>query len=162
MRILITSVTAAIVALSTPAALADFRSERSATGSNGIGVTTQRATITTAQASTTTVNRTNNNGQSSSRVIERSFDPATRTWSRSVTGTTRDGQTWTNNETVQCNNGACTRNGVYVGPRGRESTVQGSANRVAPGQWNSTTTRVGPDGTARTVKRTWRRIRSDN
>lgn len=149
---------AAVVLATSGLAHADWQSQRTTTGANG--VTTQATTSVTRNGNsrTTQTEVTRSNGTGYTREVVQTWDPETKSWTRSVVGQNANGGVWTNNGGGSCNNGACSSGSTYVGPQGRTIQSQGSSRFDRNGgerrwNWSSSTGRSG-EGT-----RTWRRLR---
>lgn len=139
-------------------AQADWRSERTTTGANG--VTSQATTSVTRDGNTRTtqtdVMRSDGNGYT--RDVVQTWDPETKSWTRSVTGETANGGGWTNDGAGSCSNGSCNSQSTYKGPQGRTIQSEGSSIFDRNGgegtrSWSSNTGRSGE------TRRVWQRLR---
>lgn len=148
----------AVLLASVSAANADWRSERTTVGPNG--VTSQATTSVTrdgdARVTQTDVLRSNGTGYT--RDVVQTWDPETKSWTRSVTGETANGGTWTNDGSGSCAGGACGSQSTYNGSGGRiiESQSASRFNRNGgerQSNWSSNTGRSGES------QRTWQRLR---
>ncbi len=86
-----------ILLSSVSASNADWRSERTTVGPNGV---TSQATTSVARDGNTRVTQTEvlrSNGTGYMRNVVQTWDPETQSWSRSVIGKTANGGTWTTN-----------------------------------------------------------------
>ena len=137
---------------------ADWQSQRTTTGPNGV---TSKATTSVTRDGNTRTTRTQvtrSNGTGHTRDVVQTWDPDTKSWTRSVTGQTAKGGVWTNSGSGSCNNGTCSSGSTYVGPQGNTIQSQGTSRFDRNGgerrwNWFSSTGRSG-EGT-----RTWQRLR---
>lgn len=140
------------------AAHADWRSERTTVGPNGV---TSQATTSVTRDGDTRVTQTEvlrSNGTGYTRSVGQTWDPETKSWTRSVTGQTANGNTWTNNGSGSCAGGACNGQSVFNGSGGRTIESQSASRFDRNGgerrwNWSSSTGRSGEG------QRTWQRLR---
>lgn len=137
---------------------ADWRSQRTTTGPNGVTSNAATSVIRDGNTRTTRTEVMRSNGTSYTRDVVQTWDPESKSWTRSVTGETANGGVWTNNGAGSCKNGTCSSGSTYVGPQGRTIESQGTSRFDRKGgerrsNWSSSTGRSG-EGT-----RTWQRLR---
>lgn len=148
----------AVLLSSVSAANADWRSERTTVGPNGV---TSQATTSVARDGNNRVTQTEvlrSNGTGYTRDVVKTWDPETQSWTRSVIGETAEGGTWTNNGSGSCSGGACSSQSTYNGSGGRtiesESTSRFDRNSgERRWNWSSSTGRSGEG------QRVWQRLR---
>lgn len=148
----------AVLLASVSAANADWRSERTTVGPNGA---TSQATTSASRNGDTRVTQTEvlrSNGTGYTRDVVQTWDPETKSWTRSVIGETANGGTWTNDGSGSCSGGACSSQSTYQGTDGRiiesESTSRFDRNSgERRWDWSSSTGRSGEG------QRTWQRLR---
>lgn len=148
----------AVMLSSVSAAHADWRSERTTVGPNG--VTSQATTSVTrdddARVTQTDVLRSNGTGYT--RDVVQTWDSETKSWTRSVIGETANGGTWTNEGSGSCAGGACNSQSTYQGSGGRTIDSQSASQFDRNGgerrwNWSSSTGRSGEG------QRRWQRLR---
>ncbi|MEM8822728.1 MAG: hypothetical protein AAGF30_03875 [Pseudomonadota bacterium] len=139
------------------AAQADWRSERTTTAN---GVTSNALTTVTRNGNTsvrsTTVERSNGTGYTRDAV--HTWDPETRSWTRSVTGATANGNTWTNNRVGTCSGSTCSSQSTFQNSNGR--TIEGSSETTfRKGEARQTWSWRSNNGRGAEGQRVWRRVR---
>lgn len=145
----------AALALVTPAAQAQAVSERTKTFANGSTFNTKVQTTTAQNTRTRVTTGVGSDGRGFDRTAVWQWDPATKSWKKTVIGETANGTAWTNNGGGSCANGTCTSSSTYTGTNGISATRQSSTVRE-----NGLTSRRTERTTRRgTATRVWKRLR---
>ncbi|MEO1638216.1 MAG: hypothetical protein AAFU41_03080 [Pseudomonadota bacterium] len=140
------------------AASADWRSERTSVGPNGVTSNATTSVTRDGNTRTTVTEVLRDNGTGYTREVIQTWDPETKSWTRTVVGKTAGGNTWINNGSGSCSGGACNSQSVFSGSGGRviESQSSSTINRDG-GQrkwsWNSNA------GNSGEGQRIWQRLR---
>lgn len=137
---------------------ADWQSQRTTTGPNGVTSNATTSVMRDANTRTTETEVLRSNGTGYTREVVRIWDPETKSWIRSVTGETSNGNVWTNNGSGLCDNGLCSSASTFVGPQGRTIESESSSRFDRSGgerrrSWSSS------EGGSGESSRTWRRLR---
>lgn len=99
-------------------------------------------------------------GRGATGTVTRSWDPETRTGTRSRSVTGSGGRTW-GSETVRgCSGGTCGRDTTYTGARGGTTTRSSAWTADGQGGAAGSVTWTGPRGQSGTVER-WIRVTPD-
>jgi hypothetical protein len=107
------------------------------------------------RAASSTVTRTGPAGNTSTRQSSGSYNPATKTYTRSSTTTGPNGNTASSSSSVQATgNGGYNRSATHTGPAGNSVTTQGQGSyNSATGTYNQSRTTTGPNGNSATSTR---------
>lgn len=141
--------------LAATAAQAQSTSERVTTFADGSTFKTTTQTTTAANTRTVVTTGVGDDGRGYTRTAVWQWDPATKSWKKSVVGQTANGRAWTNNGSGSCASGACSSSSEFNGPNGASATRRSSTirNGNATSRQTERTTRRG------TTTRNWQRLR---
>ncbi|MEO1551609.1 MAG: hypothetical protein AAFR93_14455 [Pseudomonadota bacterium] len=132
-------------------ATAQATGERVRTLSNGETFTTNVEAERGDQSRTVTSTGSGSAGAGYDRTAVWTWDRDTQSWTKSVTGETARGKTWTNTGSGNCVGGECASSSTVVGADGRTSTRSATRSR---GEGTIT-----HDTKRGTRAREWRRVR---
>jgi len=141
--------------LSAAAAQAQTTTEGTTIFPNGQSFDTTVTTTRDGNTRTTTSTGLGSDGRGYDRTAVWTWDPATKSWNKSVVGQTANGRTWTNTGGGACAAGRCASSSTFVGPRG-ETSVRNSQTLRENGVTHRRSERTNRRG--KTV-RDWKRVR---
>lgn len=120
----------ASLALGATSAAAQSTVERTTTFAKGQTFTTQTETVRSGNTRTVTTTGVGSGGGGYDRTANWVWDPVSRSWTKSVTGTTANGRTWSNQGGGSCFAGNCASSSTFTGPNGKTTTRTSRSNRA--------------------------------